>query len=84
MSRAYKDAVIDDHNDLSAGADITAANAETLSGADLAQLLHAARNGASSTYNGTTKTVGTNAFYPGTPSNAALSGADVERSAGYQ
>jgi hypothetical protein len=82
MSRAYKDALIDEINDLSAGADMT--NTEALSGADLEQLRLAALNGASTTFNGTTKTVGTNAAYPGTPSNAALTGADLERTAGSQ
>jgi hypothetical protein len=78
--RSYKQGIIDDVNDLSAGADLT--NTERLSGADLEQLRQAARAGAAATFDGTTKVVGTNARYPGTPSNAALTGADVESSTG--
>ena len=80
MSRAYKDGLIDQINDLSAGADMT--NTETLSGADLEQLRLAALNGAATTYNGTTKTLGTNSQYPGTPNQGALTGADLERTSG--
>jgi hypothetical protein len=82
MSRKYKDSLIDEINDLSAGADMT--NTERLSGADLEQLRLSALNGAATTFNGTTKTVGTNAAYPGAPSNGALTGSDLEHSAGSQ
>lgn len=82
MSRAYKDSLVDDINDLSAGADMT--NTEKLSGADLEQLKLAAKNGANTTSDGVSRTLGTNAFYPTTPSNGALTGADLERSAGSQ
>lgn len=82
MSRAFKNAIIDEINDLSAGADMT--NTEKLSGADLEQLRLAARNGAATTFDGTTKTLGTNAAFAGPPSNAALTGADLERFAGDQ
>lgn len=86
MSRSYKDAAIDDFNRLNgAGTDITAAVGETLSGADLMQLMDAARNGAAAGATaGPNKVLGTNAQYPGAPSNAALTGADLEKSAGGQ
>lgn len=82
MSRAYKNGLVDQINDLSAGADMT--NTEKLSGADLEQLRLAALNGAATTFDGTDKTLGTNAQYPGAPSNGALSGSDLERFAGDQ
>ena len=82
MSRIFKNSIIDTINDLSAGADMT--NTEKLSGADLEQLRLAAINGASTTFDGSTKTLGTNAAYPGTPSNAALTGSDLEASAATQ
>lgn len=80
MSRAYKNSLVDDINDLSAGADMT--NTEQMSGADLAQMLLAAKNGAATTADGHSKTVGNNTVFPGTKSNAAFSGADLEYSAG--
>ena len=64
MSRAYKDAIVDDINDLSAAADLTSADAtasvERMSGADLAQFLHSARNGGNPTNVGGQKVLGTN------------------------
>lgn len=86
MSRAYKDAAINDLNALNgAGTDITAAVGETMSGADLAQVMLAARNGANAGATaGPAKVLGTNAQYSGAPSNGALSGADLERFAGSQ
>jgi hypothetical protein len=81
MSRAYKNKLVDSINDLSAGANMT--GTEQLSGADLAQLKLAAENGAATTSAGTSKTLGTNAAHGG-KSNAALSGADLEHTAGDQ
>ncbi len=83
MSRAFKKMLVDETDDLSAGA-LTAAGAEKLSGADLEQLRLAALNGSNPAVNDAgTKTVGTNAAYGG-KSNAALSGADATRFAGDQ
>lgn len=53
MSRAYKQKLVDNINDFS-GAGITAAGAEMLSGADLAQLLLSAEQGSTVSYNSTT------------------------------
>jgi hypothetical protein len=82
MSRAYKKGVVDLAADLGATG---TANAEKLSGADLAQVLLAVKNGDSAAV-GTTggKTLGNNAAFAGTRNSAALSGADQERFAGDQ
>lgn len=83
MSRAFKDALVDDVNDLSTGT-VDATGAEKLSGADLEQLRLAARNGANPAADSAgAKTIGTNAAH-GDKSTAALSGADLERFAGDQ
>jgi len=80
MSRAYKDALVDDALDLGAtGLAVAGANAEKLSGADLAQVIKARRAGSSAAVDAAgTKTLGTNAAYPGPPNVAALSGGDTE------
>jgi hypothetical protein len=82
MSRAYKLGLIDTLNKLNPGPDLTPTQAEKLSGADLEQLILAAENGSTVSFDGTSKLVGTNSAYPGTPSNAALSGSDLEYSSG--
>lgn len=83
MSRAYKNSVADTADDLSSGT-LVAAGVEKLSGADLEQLMLAAANGSNPAVNAAgDKTVGTNTLYAGR-SNAALSGADLESSAGSQ
>ena len=86
MSRAFKDALIDDINKTNGGGtDVTGAVGETLSGADLEQLRLATRNGAAAGATvGPAKVLGTNAQFPGTPNNGALTGADLERFAGNQ
>lgn len=84
MSRAYKDALVDEAADLG-GTCLSAANAEKLSGADLEQMRLAALNGRTpSTDANGTKTLGTNPAFTGSPNCAALSGADMERYAGSQ
>jgi hypothetical protein len=83
MSRAYKKNLIDETDDLSAGTLNTTAT-ERLSGADLEQLRLSALNGAAAAVDANAvKTVGTNAAH-GAKSNAALTGADLERFAGDQ
>ena len=83
MSRAYKQQLVDETDDLSTGA-LNAAGVEKLSGADLEQLRLAALNGSNpaAAADGT-KTIGTNAAHGG-KSTAALSGGDLERFAGDQ
>lgn len=84
MSRAYKDGLIDETDDLSSGT-MAVGGVEQLSGADLEQLRLAALNGSNPAVNALgVKTVGTNAAFAGTPSNASLSGADLERFTGTQ
>ena len=78
MSRKFKDQIIANITAVGGGA---MTNTEQLSGADLEQLRLAARNGVATTSSGRDKTLGTNPRYPGTPSNAALSGADLEAAA---
>lgn len=84
MSRAYKNGLVDEADDLSTGA-LDATGAEKLSGADLEQIRLAALNGSNPAVSAAgAKTVGTNAAFPGTPSNAKLTGADLERFTGTQ
>ena len=80
MSRDFKDKQLAQITALGAGA---VTNPEGLSGADLEQIKLAARNGVAATGNGATgaKSLGTNPRFPGTPSNAALTGADLEKAA---
>lgn len=83
MSRAFKQSLVDETDDLSTGA-LDAAGAEQLSGADLEQLRLASLNGSNPSVDAAgVKTVGTNAAHGG-KSTAALSGADLERFAGDQ
>lgn len=83
MSRAFKDGLVDEADDLSSGA-LVVAGAEKLSGADLEQLRLASLNGSNPACDAAgNKTVGTNAAYAG-KSNAALSGADLELFTGSQ
>lgn len=83
MSRAFKDSLRDEADDLSTGA-LNATGAEKLSGADLEQLRLAALNGSNPACDSAgVKTIGTNASH-GAKSTAALSGADLERFAGDQ
>jgi hypothetical protein len=82
MSRADKDGLVDLAADLGATG---TANAEKLSGADLAQVLLTVKNGDSAAIDSDgDKTLGVNAAFPGNPNSAALSGADLERFAGSQ
>lgn len=78
MSRAYKDALVDDAIDLGAtGLVVGGVNAEKLSGADLAQVINARRAGASAAVGASgDKTLGTTAAYGGTPNAAALTASD--------
>ena len=83
MSRAYKDSLRDEADDLSTGA-LNSTGVEKLSGADLEQLRLAALNGSNPAASAAgVKTVGTNAAH-GAKSTVALSGADLERFAGSQ
>lgn len=83
MSRAYKDGLKDETDDLSSGT-MDTAGTEQLSGADLEQLRLASLNGSNPAVSSAgVKTVGTNTAHGGR-SNAALSGADLERYAGSQ
>lgn len=83
MSRAYKDGLVDETDDLSSGT-MVAAGVEQLSGADLEQLRLASLNGSNPAVDAAgVKTVGTSAAHGGR-SNAALSGADLERYVGSQ
>lgn len=83
MSRAYKDGLRDEADDLSTGT-FNAAGAETLSGADLEQLRLAALNGINSAVSAAgVKTTGTSAAHGG-KNIAQLSGADLERFTGTQ
>lgn len=83
MSRAFKNSLVDETDDLSTGS-LDAAGVEKLSGADLEQLRLAALNGSNPAVNSAgTKTVGTNTAH-GAKSTAALTGADLERFAGDQ
>jgi hypothetical protein len=88
MSRAYKDGLLDTVADLGGVGFATPALTEKLSGADLAQALLAAKNGDSAEIAAGTlassKTLGNNAAFAGSPNSAALSGADQERFAGTQ
>lgn len=83
MSRAFKDSLRDETDDLSTGA-LDATGTEKLSGADLEQLRLAALNGSNPAASSAgVKTIGTNAAH-GAKSTAALTGADLERFAGSQ
>lgn len=83
MSRAYKKNLIVTADDLSAGT-LNATACERLSGADLAQVLLASKNGSGGAVDANAnKTVGTNAAHGG-KSNVRLTGADLERFAGDQ
>lgn len=85
MSRAYKRRLMDTAGDLGATGVTTIANAEKLSGADLAQALLTAENGDTAAVDAAgTKTLGVNAMFAGSPNSARLSGADLERFAGEQ
>ena len=78
MSRKFKDQVVANITAVGGGA---MTNTEQLSGADLEQLRLAARNGVATTSSGTSRSLGTNPRYPGTPANGALTGADLEAAA---
>ena len=83
MSRAYKQTLVDETDDLSSGT-LNATGVEKLSGADLEQLRLAALNGSNPAVDAAgAKTVGTNASFAG-KSSAALTGGDLERFAGNQ
>jgi hypothetical protein len=83
MSRAYKQQLVDETDDLSSGS-MNSTGIEKLSGADLEQLRLASLNGSNPAVSAAgAKTVGTNTAHGG-KSNAALTGADLERFAGDQ
>lgn len=88
MSRAYKDQLADEVADLGGTGFATAALVEQLSGADLEQARLTALNGDTAVIAaggiGITKTLGVNSAYAGNPNSAALSGADLEVTAGGQ
>jgi hypothetical protein len=82
MSRAYKDGLADEADDLSSGA-LVAAGVEKLSGADLEQVRLAALNGSNPAVDAAgVKTLGTNAAFA--KPSAQLTGADQERFMGTQ
>lgn len=86
MSRAYKDSIRLDIDVLNgAGAAPNASICERLSGADLEAIRLAAKVSATASTTATDggkAVLGTNSAFPGTPSNAALTGSDIEWSAG--
>lgn len=85
MSRAYKNALCDEVADLGGTGFATPANTEQMSGADLEQARLTALNGDTATISAAgVKTLGVNAAYAGSPNSAALSGADLEVTAGAQ
>jgi hypothetical protein len=84
MSRAYKNSLVDEADDLSTGA-LNATGVEKLSGADLEQVRLAALNGSNPAVDSAgVKTLGTIGTYAGTPNAAKLTGSDLERYAGDQ
>ncbi len=85
MSRAYKNQLTDEVADLGGTGFGSFANTEQMSGADLEQARLTALNGDTATISSTgVKTLGVNSAYAGSPNSAALSGADLEVTAGQQ